>query len=181
MTRIRLLSDYNSSADESPDTVAAESNFVVILAALLCALICVVGLAAVARCAWLRRVSAADRRTTGPATVNRGLKKEVVQSLPKFRYSSGGEGKVTAECAICLTEYGEGDEIRVLPQCMHGFHVVCVDTWLDTHSSCPSCRQIFMVARCRKCGEFPAVNAAGVLSESEVKMKQDAGGQAIVL
>jgi len=35
--------------------VAVESDFVVILAALLCALICVVGLVAIARCAWLRR------------------------------------------------------------------------------------------------------------------------------
>lgn len=178
MTRpTRLLSDFSSSSKSSvaepPEAVAVESNFVVILAVLLCALICVVGLTAVARCAWLRRGSIGNRRSPGQASVNRNLKSEVVQSLPKFRYNSGGNGKLTADCAICLGEYAEGDEIRVLPQCGHGFHVGCVDTWLASHSSCPSCRQILIVTRCRKCGEFPAVS--GVESETEQKVKQDEG------
>ncbi|MCD7459515.1 hypothetical protein HAX54_041161 [Datura stramonium] len=99
---------------------------------------------------------------------NKGLKKKVLKSLPKFKYdpstdsSSGaanGELPFAAECAICLVEYVKGDEIRVLPNCGHGFHLQCVDTWLVSNSSCPSCRQILVVtrARCRKCGEVPAI------------------------
>lgn len=184
MTRpVRSLSGIHSSstpsAAEPPEAAAVESDFVVILAALLCALICVVGLIAVARCAWLRRGSTGTDRVSGQPSANRGLKKKVVQSLPKFTYNSAANGKLTADCAICLAEYAEGDEIRVLPQCGHGFHVGCVDMWLGSHSSCPSCRQILVVTRCRKCGEFPAApNVAGVPSETELKIRQEGGASA---
>nr|XP_043634087.1 RING-H2 finger protein ATL80-like [Erigeron canadensis] len=158
-------SSFDQTTAEPPEAVAVESDFVVILAALLCALICVLGLIAVARCAWLRRGStaAATRRNPNQSTANKGLKKKVVETLPKFVYSSGeSAGKLSSgDCAICLSEYSDGDEIRVLPQCGHGFHVGCIDLWLGSHSSCPSCRQILVVSRCRKCGEIPAVPPAG--------------------
>ncbi|KAK6797870.1 hypothetical protein RDI58_005572 [Solanum bulbocastanum] len=158
-----LLSTSSSStpAADPPSTVTVESDFVVILAALLCALICVVGLIAVARCAWLRRGIGAGGSSGSQPSANKGLKKKVLQSLPKFTYdpsSTANGAAFTAECAICLAEYAVGDEIRVLPQCGHSFHLQCIDTWLGSHSSCPSCRQILVVARCRKCGEFPAVS-----------------------
>ncbi|XP_019264924.1 PREDICTED: RING-H2 finger protein ATL8-like isoform X1 [Nicotiana attenuata] len=169
MTRpARFLLSANSSSTspstptaEPPSAVAVESDFVVILAALLCALICVVGLIAVTRCAWLRRATGGGAGGQSSAA-NKGLKKKVLQSLPKFTYdpsSTTAKGtRFTAECAICLAEYAVGEEIRVLPQCGHSFHLQCIDTWLGSHSSCPSCRQILVVARCRKCGEFPAVS-----------------------
>ncbi|KAK4347559.1 hypothetical protein RND71_033898 [Anisodus tanguticus] len=158
-----LLSITNtSSTSPSPPAVTVESDFVVILAALLCALICVVGLIAVARCAWLRRGTGVGGNGGGQPSVNKGLKKKVLQSLPKFTYDPSSTANIappfTAECAICLAEYVVGDEIRVLPQCCHSFHLQCIDTWLGSHSSCPSCRQILVVGRCRKCGEFPAVS-----------------------
>ena len=43
-------------------------------------------------------------------------------------------------CAVCLSDFKEGEQIRVLPDCLHFFHVACVDTWLDLHSNCPLCR-----------------------------------------
>ncbi|PWA48635.1 RING/U-box superfamily protein [Artemisia annua] len=161
-----------SLAAEPPEAVAVESDFVVILAALLCALICVLGLIAVARCAWLRRSSTttARRNPTSP-TANKGVKKKIVETLPKFVYNVSGEKKISADCAICLSEYVDGDEIRVLPQCGHGFHVGCIDLWLSSHSSCPSCRQVLVVTRCKKCGELPAVSAGAAAAPDETARK----------
>ncbi|KAL6994464.1 hypothetical protein U1Q18_012568 [Sarracenia purpurea var. burkii] len=163
---------------EPPEAVAVESDFVVILAALLCALICVVGLFAVARCAWLRRGASGNGGSS--AAPNKGLKKKILQSLPKFTYDSADNAKLGgADCAICLAEYVDGDEIRLLPHCGHGFHVTCIDTWLGSHSSCPSCRQILVVARCRTCGEYPAVSCGGGgeggRTEAELKARDEAG------
>ncbi|KAL1190032.1 RING-H2 finger protein ATL8 [Cardamine amara subsp. amara] len=170
----RLLQEANppSPAQASP---ALNSDLVLILAALLCALICVLGLIAVSRCAWLRRIVARNRsgETHSPpvAAANKGLKKKVLRSLPKLTYSPDSPpAEKLAECAICLTEFAAGDELRVLPQCGHGFHVSCIDTWLGSHSSCPSCRQILVVARCQKCGGLPGSSSSG--SEPETRIKQ---------
>ena len=42
-------------------------------------------------------------------------------------------------CRICLVEYENGDQIRILP-CNHEFHKDCIDSWLVKNSSCPACR-----------------------------------------
>ncbi|KAL6648870.1 hypothetical protein ACP70R_013094 [Stipagrostis hirtigluma subsp. patula] len=177
MASARRLLQTNSGqyptlpAAEPPSPLAVDSDVVVILAALLCALICVVGLAAVSRCARSRRGGAAT------SAASKGLKKKALRALPKLAYEDAvaaavaarggaaavadGEERILAECAICLSEFAEKEEIRVLPQCGHGFHVACVDTWLGAHSSCPSCRRVLVVdtapkrppepKRCRKC------------------------------
>ncbi|THG19408.1 hypothetical protein TEA_025793 [Camellia sinensis var. sinensis] len=82
------------------------------------ALICVVGFIAVARCAWLRRNT-----------------------------SSSAANSKLGECPICLAEYADGDEIRLLPQCGHGFHVACIDTWLGSPSSCIAIPEVEVKAR----------------------------------
>ncbi|XP_010266252.1 PREDICTED: RING-H2 finger protein ATL80 [Nelumbo nucifera] len=174
---LRILAGVNSSSSNPPSSVEVDSDFVVILAALLCALICVVGLVAVARCAWLRRASGGAARTgrTQPQPpANKGLKKKILKSLPKqtFNGDINGKGKLAdADCAICLTEFVQGDEIRVLPQCGHAFHVGCIDTWLGSHSSCPSCRQVLVVARCQKCGGFPESSGTTAAHETELGLK----------
>lgn len=46
-------------------------------------------------------------------------------------------------CPICLVEFQEGDNVRILPcQLAHSFHKECVDPWLlEVSSSCPLCRK----------------------------------------
>ncbi|KAJ7079369.1 hypothetical protein C8R43DRAFT_910164, partial [Mycena crocata] len=44
------------------------------------------------------------------------------------------------QCLICLDDYTEEDDIRVL-SCRHAFHMDCVDRWLETgRNNCPACR-----------------------------------------
>lgn len=44
----------------------------------------------------------------------------------------------SGQCAVCLDEMAEQACAR-LP-CEHTFHSACVETWLQTHDSCPLCR-----------------------------------------
>ncbi|CAN6290812.1 unnamed protein product [Urochloa humidicola] len=167
-------------AADPPNPLAVDSDVVVILAALLCALICVAGLAAVARCARSRR-GAADK----------GLRKKALRALPRLAYedavAAAAEGIPLAECAICLSEFAPKEEIRVLPHCGHGFHVACVDTWLAAHSSCPSCRHVLVLVdqpqpppkrppepqRCRNC---EAAAAAAMEEASSSSSSSGTGG-----
>jgi hypothetical protein len=241
----RLLQSSSDSGGAIPDPnpkripgippadppAAVNSDVVVILAALLCALICVVGLAAVARCARSRRnrgagaggdgapaspssdggsghrhhahhqatgASTAATTTTATATAaSKGLKKKALKALPRLAYADAvaaaaaargaapaaegeEEQELLAECAICLAEFGEREEVRVMPQCGHGFHVACVDTWLRSNSSCPSCRRPIVLddpappKRCRKC---EAVVLEAVLAASSSSSAAASGGR----
>ncbi|XP_008788739.1 RING-H2 finger protein ATL64-like [Phoenix dactylifera] len=66
------------------------------------------------------------------------------ESSPSSDNSGGGGGGGSEEkesCSVCLAEYVEGEETRVLPRCKHMFHKACIDQWLLTRSHlCPICR-----------------------------------------
>ncbi|XP_002442771.2 RING-H2 finger protein ATL74 [Sorghum bicolor] len=109
----------------------------IILAAVLCVLVGVLSLHPLLRC----ELHYCGRRSSAlglggadphPPAGGAGLKKSVLRKMPVAVYG--------AECAICLGEFADGDAVRLLPRCRHGFHVHCIDTWLSAHSSCPICR-----------------------------------------
>jgi len=62
-------------------------------------------------------------------------KSELVHAVLQAR---GGDSGLS--CAVCLSSYTSGEEVRVLP-CGHRFHCSCVDTWLIDRQqrSCPLC------------------------------------------
>ncbi|KAF8700673.1 hypothetical protein HU200_034022 [Digitaria exilis] len=151
-----------ASAEEHLAAVAAapasspasvHTDTFLILAAVLCFLLCVVGLAFVARCSRLCNPSAYSLDAGGeaaamPALPRKGIEVEALRKLPTVAFSEEGaeeEGDERPECAICLAEFASGDEVRVLPPCGHAFHVACVDTWLLCTSTCPSCRSALVV------------------------------------
>lgn len=84
-----------------------------------------------------------DDRPTPPstaATKNSGVRRAVIDSLPVFRFGSLRGTKDGLDCAVCLSRFEPSEVLRLLPKCKHAFHVECVDTWLDAHSTCPLCR-----------------------------------------
>lgn len=130
-----------------------ESNLVIILAAMLCSLICLVGLFSMVRCAMRCRgrplVIQSTHRLFFPV-VDRGLSKSVLQALPVVEFTvTDCPGAV--DCAICLAEFDQSDKVRRLPNCHHCFHVSCIDTWFSSHSSCPTCRRRCSVHVDEKC------------------------------
>lgn len=51
-----------------------------------------------------------------------------------------GTGSREYECAVCLSVFEDGEEVRQLPRCNHSFHAPCIDMWLYSHFDCPLCR-----------------------------------------
>lgn len=43
-------------------------------------------------------------------------------------------------CAICQDAMEEGQMVRILSDCTHRFHQECIDTWFQSHVTCPTCR-----------------------------------------
>ncbi|XP_065872479.1 RING-H2 finger protein ATL74-like [Euphorbia lathyris] len=130
-----LSSNYNSEAN-------FDTNMVIILAALLCALICALGLNSIVRCALRcsRRFAFENPNEAAARLAATGLKKTTLRRIPVVIYGVSGIRILATDCAICLGEFSDGEKVRVLPKCNHGFHVRCIDTWLGSHSSCPTCR-----------------------------------------
>ncbi|TKY58462.1 RING-H2 finger protein ATL16 [Spatholobus suberectus] len=78
---------------------------------------------------------------------SRGENTLVPHLIPAHKYKKNKknnddvtEGEEDGTCAVCLGDFEEGEELRTLPECMHSFHVPCIDMWLNSHSSCPVCR-----------------------------------------
>ncbi|KAI3978742.1 hypothetical protein MKX01_015917 [Papaver californicum] len=120
-----------------------DSNVVMVLSVLLCALICSLGINSIIRCVlWCKnRVSTESNQTTTVRLINTGIKKKILKSYPTLTYSAELTlPGLNTECIICLSEFGPGEPLRILPKCNHGFHQRCIDKWLMSHSSCPTCR-----------------------------------------
>ncbi|KAI0988358.1 hypothetical protein GJ496_000421 [Pomphorhynchus laevis] len=63
----------------------------------------------------------------------------LLEFLPCYEYQAKGKEE-DEECVICMSEFTNGDHIRMLP-CMHSFHRECVDNWLKKSFFCPSCME----------------------------------------
>lgn len=120
---------------------------IMLVIALLCVLMCVVGcMSSLIRYGlrWSRRAGFESHEGQGGIR-HGGVTKREVKSLPIIFYSDGIKATpgstAGAECAICLKDFVGGDVLRVLPACEHGFHIACVDPWLVSRSSCPTCRR----------------------------------------
>ncbi|KAJ8760308.1 hypothetical protein K2173_011861 [Erythroxylum novogranatense] len=80
--------------------------------------------------------------TTHMAETPSSAETSTAQLIPAYKYQKGKDliGDEVGTCAICLCEFEEGEELRMLPECLHSYHVACIDMWLHSHTSCPICR-----------------------------------------
>ena len=127
----------------TPPEQASGFDWTVLVAAIICAFLCALGLNTMLQCAG--RVLTEPLQWIASRRHNSGLKRKEMVALPTSTYSHSGDGSPSSSapnCAICLAEFCDGDQIRFLPQCNHHFHVVCIDKWLLSHSSCPTCRHL---------------------------------------
>lgn len=144
---------YGTGTGTHGDT-SFDTNVVMVLSVLLCALICSLGLNSIIRCAFKcsRLVHSPDhhRRSSSSTTSSTGVQRKAVKSFTVVQFSSDlNLPGLDSECIICLSDFAAGDKLRLLPKCNHGFHVKCIDKWLSSHSSCPKCRQC-LVQTCQK-------------------------------
>ncbi|KAK2656016.1 hypothetical protein Ddye_009068 [Dipteronia dyeriana] len=140
----------NSGEDDSLD-----SNVVMVLAFILSATICSIFLNFLINCV-IKSCSRSESTTDNSSTVNKGIRQKALKSFPVVKYSA--ELKLPGldtECVICLSEFGPGERVRLLPKCNHGFHVRCIDKWLSSHSSCPTCRNC-LIETCHKIDATPS-------------------------
>lgn len=120
-------------------------NLIVIMVAVVCAVVCTLGLNTMLICI-LQCANHTLRQTVQWVALrglNSGMKKQDMVALPTSTYTNSGSPtspSSTSACAICLVDFSNGDKIRVLPNCAHRYHVTCIDKWLLSHSSCPTCR-----------------------------------------
>eukprot|EP01018_Ginkgo_biloba_P028867 Gb_20666 [translate_table: standard] len=149
----RLLEDGSRKLMEpvspsgQPDEKNVDTRLMIILAAMLCSLICVVGLFSMVRCTMRCRLG----RMGSPQVANSGMKKKALRALPSINYGKDPRLPDSAtDCPICLGEFVEGETVRVLPKCKHCFHLQCIDTWFKSHSSCPTCRHSLLYVKERK-------------------------------
>lgn len=148
------------------------ADIVLILSILLCGVICALAVNVAVRCILhftsqtcnhgSPDSSANDEIQTQSSTKIKG--KEALQALPSLVYSSRleltGSG---SECTICLSEFKHGVHVRVLPVCNHGFHVRCIDKWLSTQCTCPTCRRCLCGISQQDVGQVgPTVNQVRV-------------------
>ena len=71
----------------------------------------------------------------------RGLTPEQLQIFPQRVLCEGDEHlDERFVCSICLLCFCDGEVVRDLP-CKHMFHMLCVDDWLASETTCPLCRE----------------------------------------
>ena len=69
-----------------------------------------------------------------------GMNREDIDKVKKIKFKKVKQKKGEEEqCPICITEYEDGEVLRVLP-CEHLFHPQCIDAWLVQNGVCPVCK-----------------------------------------
>jgi E3 ubiquitin-protein ligase ATL10/75/76/77/78 len=174
----RLLSHATAAAAPSPWSVreqqvaevraraaaaplnSLDETVITVLSLFLCALVIVLAVHSVVRCAFsvTRRACYGPEELPGGGGANAARERGPSSSCQAVPRRKGGARRAlpvplvysrkvelagcgASECAICLAEFAPGERVCALPHCNHGFHVKCIDRWLAARQTCPTCRR----------------------------------------
>jgi len=62
-----------------------------------------------------------------------------ISLYPSYTYDGTHLPEDKKTCSICLSEYEENEEIKLIP-CLHFFHKGCIDEWMSRSCDCPICK-----------------------------------------
>ncbi|GAB4861837.1 hypothetical protein Ancab_037093 [Ancistrocladus abbreviatus] len=100
-----------------------------------------------------------------------GLEQFVVDAIPTMQFDRNAFSSMEdAQCSICLGEYQEKEELRIMPKCGHNFHLSCIDVWLSKQCTCPVCRLPVRDSFDRKHGRSASVHVADLVDDAEISM-----------
>jgi len=136
--------DLSKGSQLPSEGSSLDHSLLVILAALMCALILALCINFIIR--WVIRCSHmiaiwSSGNVAEEVPTRSGLDKSAMRALPTVVYAGTESQHVQKDCPICLADFVDGENVRVLPKCNHYFHRKCIDKWLISHSTCPTCRR----------------------------------------
>ncbi|KAL7154641.1 hypothetical protein ABFS83_03G015100 [Erythranthe nasuta] len=75
---------------------------------------------------------------------NYKYKSRMNKKTSKFTYrKKKNADSLLGECAICLSEFEEGEEGMEVVECKHAFHKHCLEKWIQGYkATCPLCRSL---------------------------------------
>lgn len=72
---------------------------------------------------------------------------QIIDRLPIVKYRSTRTAAITTTstsdatmCIICQFGFEEDEDIKLMPNCTHSYHVQCIDVWLQDNDVCPTCK-----------------------------------------
>lgn len=140
-----------------------DSGIAIILSGLIFLLLCTLGVGAVINCRRRWRVLSQHSFDVGMERAESESNKMAIKALPATVYRTDSP-LGALDCPLCLGEFMDGEKLRVLPECCHSFHADCIDAWLVSNPSCPSCRHSLLFVGLKKPSgvPWPAASGAGM-------------------
>lgn len=131
-----------------------DTSLLIIVVALVCSILCALCASAVVRyrvgCRRWRGLSGLPEIDGSVEGVDGDTcKKMDIKALPTIVYDTGS-AQSCIDCPICLAEFVEGEKVTLLPECCHSFHVDCINAWVVSNPSCPSCRHSLLSTTVKK-------------------------------